>query len=111
MADTEAKSVGEVLTTVVRDMVGDGPVDVNQHAFHENQAVSMTDEKVPETETAPISIKEMLAELDGVFPMDEAVVESGQPRIIVLCEDKANSIHPFQCYKGVHLCFCREIRY
>ena len=31
-----------------------------------------TDQKVM---AAPISIKEMLAKLDGVFPMDEAVVE------------------------------------
>lgn len=35
-------------------------------------------EPIPEV-AVPISIKEMLAELEGVFPMDESIVEGTTP--------------------------------
>ena len=49
---------------------------VNEQAVQQNRSIRLKEEL--EEEPEPISIKEILARLDGVFPMDEAVIE-GDP--------------------------------
>ena len=56
---------------------GEYTVIVNNAAFLQNQEVNVGNEADDEPE--PISIKEMLIRLDGVFPMDEAVIEGKCP--------------------------------
>ena len=49
---------------------------VNGQAVQPDRSIGLKDKL--EEEPKPISIKEILARLDGVFPMDEAVIE-GDP--------------------------------
>jgi hypothetical protein len=77
---TDVRTEGGVTAADVDKHVDLGFVETNKAAFQANAAVTAlaVDDGVKENlnaEPAPISIKEMLAELDGVFPMDEAVVE------------------------------------
>lgn len=63
------------------------PVIINEPASRQNEVME-TENKVDEADTGdepePVSIKEMLVRLDGVFPMDEAVIE-GKPFFTPMC--------------------------
>ena len=72
---TDVKTKGGVPTVDVDKHVDLSLVEGNKAAFQVNAAHDNGFEEELDTEPAPISIKEVLAELDGVFPMDEAVVE------------------------------------
>lgn len=51
------------------------PAIVNEPTFLQIQDVYTENENETDDERELISIKEMMARLDGVFPMDEAVID------------------------------------
>lgn len=79
MAETEAKTPSVGLPISLPDEAGNDLVELNKRAVQRNENVSVSGETGFADDEAPPTIKEILAELDGDFPMDEAVIEGKSP--------------------------------
>lgn len=83
-----------------RDTAKSQGFDADRSVFQSVQGIDVISGKPLDSELGATSIREILAGLDGVVPMDEAVIESEELPCQTLSHD---SLYSIQCYQRMRL--------